>query len=178
MDDQEDDPSWNAMAKEIRKNGWAVTFILPRDDLPSYAHTVGMSYSGRPELLVIGLNLEDAQVLLNGCAALLMKGAILPAQHAKIDTLTHQPIALRKDDPYGSMAAISKSAVIWAEETKAPELEFLQIVIPDSNGLFPWEEGCQPSAARAQDPSEIARILYMRMDAAENDTTYPTHRLQ
>lgn len=61
-----------ALSEEyIERHGWAVQAVTPTDEdvLGGYAHTVGLTRSGRPELLVSGLPAALAGEVLNAAAA-------------------------------------------------------------------------------------------------------------
>jgi Domain of unknown function (DUF4262) len=113
--------------------GWAGHGIERSGDHPPWAHTVGLSPHGRPELVVTGMPIGQAACLLNDVASHVL--------HASAPRPGEQ-IPLRG----GPVIEIVKVAEPTAHlnvaiEFYGPRVRGLQLVHADDHGHWPWDVG-------------------------------------
>jgi hypothetical protein len=163
VDDAED--AW-AMAylahleARIAEHGWAIQAVLPPVDDPHpdppFAYTVGLSRPrfGHPELLVVGLGRDTAQLVLTDLCERVRDGQRLRAGQRVSDLLEDvdgaalQVELLRVDDAAADRPPLSAAARLYGQ---SGPIEALQVVWPDHNHRFPWEPGYD-GAVRAIQP--------------------------
>ncbi len=121
----------------IDKFGLNVIGVLPEDRQPPFSYTIGLFEKYGFELINIGLPVEYAQVIFNSIAlTFLAKG-----EHLELNV---------KDSRWANLAV--KFVVCDKELTQdfgkqacefyaRKDIQFIQIVVPDKNGLFPDEQG-------------------------------------
>lgn len=119
------------MQELIASFGWAVQGV-ERDRIhPPWAYTVGLTGHRRPELVITGMELDQATAVLNGVAAHLV--------HAEPPAPGTQ--AQLRDGPLVEIVTV---AVPWAHLNMAVELygdgiSGLQLVHADGQGNWPWD---------------------------------------
>lgn len=122
----------------IREQGHHIAMVPPSDYLPSCAYTIGLMESyGHPELICFGMPLEILQVLLNDIAAQLKAGRKLQLYQPEADIFeycaaTFLPVDERNLGDYFGLAL---------DHYEGKPLSAWQMVWPDANEHFPWEEG-------------------------------------
>lgn len=148
---------WGEFCAKIRAHGWAVQPVFGDEDQPSFAYTAGLCSKGLPEILTIGLPPRTAQTILNDCAFGLTEKSLIAEHYKPMLGLANLPLAFRPDDEAGNLSWLARGANRWASENAAPECKFIQLVLPDKNGRFPWDPGCDRIFAKTQDPAELVR---------------------
>ena len=144
----------------IAEDGWAIHIVLPlRDDPdpgPPFAYTVGLSGPrfGHPELLVVGLGRDTAQIVLTDLCERVRDGQRLHAGQRishllqDIDGGAVQVELLRVDDAADHRAPLSAANRLYGHDGP---IDALQVVWPDTNHRFPWDPGYD-GAMRAMQP--------------------------
>lgn len=124
--------------KDIEDYGISVQGVFPTkdDDGPLFSYTIGMTLVSKPEIILFDFDLEDACRLLN-CV---WDGL----EHAELET--GKAIDF---DGYLSMALFFMDIPDEAAKEYAcgaynyfPEAKAVQMILPDVEGRFPWQEGC------------------------------------
>lgn len=135
----------------VEKNGWAVLGVMadPENMVPSYSYTVGLSARGMADLIVIGLDPRNAQVILNTAVDRIMETKADLAAGSLLTEVASVPLRAKplRPDQFGPVAL---SAVRHAGQTHA-KVTVVQLEFPDTNGNFPGESACSPQMARLQD---------------------------
>jgi hypothetical protein len=134
----------------IAEHGWAIhTVLSPADDPnppPPFAYTVGLSRPrfGHPELLVVGLGRDTAQLVLTDLCERVRDGQRLRAGQRISDLLENvdgaalQVELLRVDDAAADRAPLYVAKQLYGQ---SGPIDALQVVWPDHNRRFPWEPG-------------------------------------
>lgn len=122
------------LRRRIACHGWEVMTVAHREPHRLIAYTAGLAARGLPELVVTGLPNEPACQLLHGFAELSVGGAPLaPGGVARCPAGTVRLVALPHPDVHLPVAA----------SLAGPSLSALQLVWPDPQGHFPWEQAYQ-----------------------------------
>jgi hypothetical protein len=125
----------------IDRVGWAVTAVLPTPDDPDtagpFAYTVGLTAHGHPELAIAGLDPATAQALLNDLASRVFDKAerFSHGQHVS-DLIVGYDAVIVDGPPTPKLwpgAAVGRYG--------ADHVRLQQIVWPDADGRFPWQDG-------------------------------------
>jgi hypothetical protein len=119
----------------ISAHGFSVILTINNDGLP-YCYTVGRAEQHLPELAVFGIQ-ENGRVFLN--------------EFAKVIKSTEDKYYQRSDDGapcYAAKTYPDSEIAEWAHNRQKrfepdSKIDIMQIVLPDANGLMPWEMGCE-----------------------------------
>ena len=120
----------------IQKFGHSVAFTYVKygENFISLGYTIGLADLDLPELMIFGIPGEYVETILNGAAARLKKGE-LPIDTI-INDLTNLPVVFKEVQP--SAAA---RYIIEANDRAGAELNAIQLIWPDGDGIFPWQVG-------------------------------------
>jgi hypothetical protein len=136
--------SGSATVDTVRRHGWVSLWVAGSMD---FAYTVGLWHTfGEPEVVMFGLEGEGMQVWLNTCVELGRdKGwpAVDEPFHGVIDGFETK---LRDVHPSWHPALFG-AAVAFYRGTAVP---VRQLIWPDRNGLWPWDDNATPSSRNRQ----------------------------
>ena len=121
----------------IDKHGWALIGVFPAqgDTGAPFTYTVGLTAQFLPELVVYGLDHRSAGALLNAVAATMVdKGELKPGD--RVDDILADGRALAIIDLHPENAA----DFAMVHNIYGTLLSARQVVWPDENGKFPWEQ--------------------------------------
>jgi hypothetical protein len=138
--------SW--VATTVGEHGWAISGRHGDEVAPPWAYSVGIWLTCQaPELVLCGLPVENAAAIINAIGARVADGADYGAGDV-LDDVCPAPLAFRQVDPAwrasGSLLSISNC---FYGMVRPP---YLQVVWPDKQGRFPWDQGYQPRPDRMQ----------------------------
>jgi hypothetical protein len=144
--DEEDDavralvPGWfGEAAAHVRRTGWTSIGIMPGTRTPGWAFSVGLWHSYRaPEVSLFGLLLPDMQQRVNRAGRLIRDNKPFGYDIEIDGILDAQPVVAKRVHP-GWYPTLFGFAVGFYRGAVPP---FVQLVWPDSHGLFPWQPGC------------------------------------
>ncbi|MEZ5102124.1 MAG: DUF4262 domain-containing protein [Thermoleophilia bacterium] len=131
----------------VLEHGWHATHILEEDEVPEWVFSSGLTHShGIPELAMFGLPGKQAHSWLWAFVYRALEGS--PPQPGVIDggVVGDMPIALRPVDPGWHPYLFGYAR--WFAQHREPT--FLQVVWPDDEERWPWEEGCDPYVVQRQ----------------------------
>lgn len=133
-----DDDQDRSILTSIAEYGWAVIGIPEDDEGPSYSFSVGMSYTlGVPELLIVGQKPENAQGLINHVGELIREGRRFTAGERADGVLEGYQAVFVTVDPRHYREYLGYACWI----NRGLDFPVLQIVCPDREGRFPWDDG-------------------------------------
>jgi len=145
----EDDFDKNFLS-EITNYGWYNIHVAKEEALPPFSFSIGHFYKhNHPEMIVIGLSAEIAHKLLNTAAAQFVeKGSRIepfkPYEGIVADmSVIFIPVDVKHYKEYLGYAN-------WFYASALKPYPILQMVWPDSEGNFAWEEGFDVQFAKAQ----------------------------
>lgn len=121
----------------IMEHGHQIIGVFPTEpgDPPPFAYTVGRTAKGRPELLITGpLPTLVAGTLLNDAAALDDETPLEPGDVEGLLAGGYLMHAVEADPVAGEMF----QAISFYDEA---DVTALQLVWPDGDGAFPWDDG-------------------------------------
>lgn len=144
------------MQVQIRHNvathGCHVMAVFPTKEHPGvpWAYSIGIptTFPGAAEVIIAGLDPDTAHVIINTVVAAMRKGKTFADRQKARGIVKKQPLAFRKvaeryyDDYVGQGQIYHQSDSNWP---------LLQIIWPDTQGRFPWQEGFE-ERFRAQQP--------------------------
>lgn len=110
-------------------------FAAEGDDDPSppFSYTVGLGDKGLPELIVFGLPQEVAHGIISNAVDLLIDGKLKLGEPAsEIGNLALFPQLIATD--------VAGDYIFQANHRAGTLLPAIQLVWPDSDGKFPWEQ--------------------------------------
>jgi hypothetical protein len=137
-------------AEMIRRTGWAIRYVggdtcsrpgcdPPPDEQPPFAYTIGLFGLGHPELLIIGVDPATAQGALNTLALRIRQGEVLiPGLIITFKDWPHRIIPEVVPNP-GEIVLGANSFYQRPPEHSVP---VLQLTYDDTEGRFPWDQGC------------------------------------
>jgi hypothetical protein len=131
----------------IAQHGWMVQAVLPDENQPSFSYTVGLSQAPfyHPEIFLVGFHPDQARPLLNVAGSHVKSGLRFDRTTFSDQIIEGNPTCFR---PIKSRSAIRNSNAGRAILGRA--FDGVQLILPDAEGRFPWEDGCDPSYATMQ----------------------------
>ncbi|WP_196223232.1 DUF4262 domain-containing protein [Roseibium sp. RKSG952] len=135
--------------EHIRKYGWSVIGVFPDQDggEPGFSYSVGFTHTLKhPEIFVVGLNQQTAQVLLNDLGNRIRKGERFDEPVMVDKLLREYSAAIRPitDETAREYSNVGRAAL------RGVKFEACQLFYPDQVGRFPWDHDCDPRIAEAQ----------------------------
>jgi len=123
---------------------FVVSVFDPDEEGVPFSYSIGFTKSlGQPEVVLFGLPGTTAHPLINDLFRLCKDGLEL-ADWAIIDDLVanYRCIARAVDESWIIQSQFASA--LWYHRTQmdAALEEVVQIVWPDADGIFPWQEGC------------------------------------
>jgi hypothetical protein len=112
-----------------------------------FAYSVGFTELGHPEIFVSGLRLENCHGILWAIFHKIKAGETFVA--GQTDTsIGNFPVGFRYLPDVAANDFCCQALFYYEDSGKTPA--FLQMVIPDNNGLLPWDKGYDHEFMRAQ----------------------------
>lgn len=122
----------------IARVGWMVQAVGGDPNAPPFSYTIGLHDKGLPELIVVGMADRNAMLLLNEVGTLLVAD---PTRRGKVDSprWSHQYFLLDADQE-----TVAGSYAFGAANRSHGTAKYVQVVLPDRFGKFPWDRECSP----------------------------------
>lgn len=125
----------------VREYGWHATGVFGKAGAADFVYTAGRVEQGRPELICFG-GIEGSHALLN----ILIRDREADIRPGRLEALW---VAQSNDKTYdGWLVEVDQEH--WADHLgmalrrargRSEGFRCLQLVLPDDEGLFPWDEG-------------------------------------
>jgi hypothetical protein len=153
------------IAEVVREHGWFAASISDHD--PPFLYSIGLMQTwDHPELIVFGLDLNNAHALLSGMIREIRAGRPFTQQGAYTVALAEDHrVGIRRVHPTQHPLYLGFAMGYCTYLGRIGELEAVQVFWPDSGGKFPFEVGCdlevyqcQPRLDVALTPSEITEF--------------------
>jgi hypothetical protein len=121
----------------IKRHGWALIGVFPAegDTGQPFTYTVGLTEQFLPELVVYGLDPNSAAAVLNTVAANMVDKGEIKAGDRLADVLTDGRTLAVID-----LDAADAADLAMVHNIYGTLLSARQVVWPDSDGKFPWEQ--------------------------------------
>jgi hypothetical protein len=132
----------------ITEYGWQTTSVSKAaDGRPGFSYTTGFCHTvGRPEVLVFDFPHSLAHNVFGQMMRRARAGDVFPVGAPNDGILSGEPVFLFPIRP--EMAAKYLRSSHWFY--RRTDFPATQLVWRDRAGLFPWEQGCDPSLAALQ----------------------------
>lgn len=149
----------------VREHGWFAADIY--DHEPRLLYSIGlMQTCNHPELVVFGLDGDDAHALLSGLVRDIRAGQSFAQPGVYTIALAdEQRVGIRRVHPTQHPLYLGFAMGYCTYTGRMGELGAVQVFWPDSTGRFPFEVGCDLEVFRLQPrldigltPSEIRRF--------------------
>ena len=153
-------PYEQRIVDDVARVGWHVIGVGPAADSDDpeewFAYTIGLGKTfGWPELICFGLDLSVMSHLLNDAVDECRARTVEPAPGLVLnDVIEGFPARLEPTKPMADQYI--NSARWFARHEGLPAPSVLQLLWPDTNGIFPDEPGCSEEARELQTPLEAA----------------------
>jgi len=137
----------------VESDGCFVVSVFDEEgNNPPFSYSVGFTKSlGQPEVILYGLERESAHPLINDTYALCKNGLRL-GDWTEVDDLfrDYRCIARAVDESWIIQSKFASA--LWYHQTQMGTglQDVVQLVWPDADGLFPWENGCAEWVKRDQ----------------------------
>ena len=143
------------IAEVVREHGWFAASISDHD--PPFLYSIGlMQTCGHPELIVFGLDPDDAHAVLSGMVREIRAGCSYAEPGVYTVALAEAYRAgIRRVHPTQHPLYLGFAMGYCRYLGRIGELEALQVFWPDSAGRFPFEVGCDLDAYRSQPRLDI-----------------------
>jgi hypothetical protein len=132
----------------IGEHGWAVQGVFATPTTPSHSYTIGLARRfGHPELAFEGLPGDVAQTLLNDVALRVERGKVVEHGAVFTDLATMAVRAVRVEQGLEFGIESGRFPIAWQVEAKELAAHgVIQLVYPDPEGRFPWDDGYDMAA--------------------------------
>ena len=139
----DDDERERWLRDTIAETGWAVVAVTAE---PAHAFTIGLWQSyGQPELVMFGLDPPDMQTWLNACVMVLRARPVADDQPFD-GVLDGFSVLLRTVHPSWHEPLFETMCAYYGRT----DVPVRQVVWPDRDGRWPWEEGATESSRDRQ----------------------------
>ena len=123
------------LRERINRKQWTVLQVVPDHSGPVFYYTVGLTARGLPELVLFGLDSTTGQKALENIAAMLIAG-VRPADGLLLhDVLQNVPVALHEIPEIKTQTHMR-----YASEFFPNGVRGMQVIWPDTFGVFPWHQ--------------------------------------
>lgn len=126
----------------IEKHGLSVIVIEADAYLPGFAYSIGLwKKFGHPEIIAFGLPPETLHAIINDVAALVKQGGKMEAGKDYPDIFANSPARFLQVDPRNMTDYFGYALDYYGTYENTHDFPALQLVWPDRNQRFPWEDG-------------------------------------
>lgn len=133
--------------EDIEKHGWSDMAIFPTSDDPGlyFNYTVGLAERNHPDLIVVGMPPETGHYTLSSAYTAIVGGYTFQPDTYATNVLEGLRVAiLEVVDPLNNGVPMTKVKQLYGE------VHGLQIVWPDTNDRFPWDDEFEEHFRAAQ----------------------------
>lgn len=123
------------VVEDISRTGWSDISVFPTQDSPGlpFNYTVGFAEFEHPDLIMIGLNNEQAHGVLWAAFNQIKAGTRYNADEYYEEILVEFPVGFVEVlEPMNDDFPMSMTRRLYGE------VHALQLVWPDKKGMFPW----------------------------------------
>jgi hypothetical protein len=140
-DDTED------LAADVAALGWIVMRVSADGPGPDFAYSIGLTRNfDHPELIIVGLSLDNAHQILNDIGREVRSGRRFHAGETTSEFLNGYDVTFRAVPQYQYPAYLGHGCRFYGAEQFAT----LQVVYPDRMHRWPWSEGVSAAFREVQ----------------------------
>ena len=139
------------LLSDVDEFGWHISGIKADEQKgqPPYAFSVGLYYTLEvPELMVVGLPLQESAPLINLMGALLKSGKRFICETPRTDLLPGRSVLMRPVAPRHYRAELGYA--VWFYRDLPRIFPCWQVIWSDTDGRFPWDAGVDPRVRLVQ----------------------------
>jgi hypothetical protein len=143
-----------SIRRQIDTNGWFPIHTPARTGRPQYSHSVGFLQSlNAPDILVMAVPGELAEGIMFMAHEGLKSGHLsLPDDGCFLRGILEQPVLVKTvPERLSERIALSHRAIYPGQPVR-----MTQLMVPDVNGKFPGDQGCDPAFETLQDVTRLA----------------------
>lgn len=127
------------MLEHILDYGWSDISVFPTKESPGlpFNYTVGLTLSGHPELIIMGMDNQQMHGVLSSACQAIMNGTVFESGSyvaTNVVLQQHRVAFVAVTDVRNDEFPLTMA------ERMYHEFSALQLVWPDSDGRFPWDE--------------------------------------
>ena len=123
--------------KNIEDYGCHVLHVLEEDEHPGFSYSVGIEKSsGRPELIVIGLDQEIAHWIVNEYNSRIQSGEIFETNEFYSDFLEGFEVTFKAVEKKHFTEYFGLGKWLYNGE----DFNALQLIYPSTSGIWPWDK--------------------------------------
>lgn len=152
MDDFRDH-YWAEIEADITHQGWCGQYVFPVDDEGheyGFTYTIGFTETyGVPEVIVSGLEFQQAMTLLHGLADRLARGDDIP-EHVRLHEIVDPPYSCMLVPVDDEVAMSCMKAAVTRCIDKGLDFQAQQMLWPDADNHLPVQGACEPLMAQMQ----------------------------
>jgi hypothetical protein len=142
-----DDSADEQVLKDVREHGWHVVKVLAEGDLPEFAYSIGLFHTfGHAEVLIYGLPSDSTHVIINDLGDQVRASRRYAAGQTTDEFLEGYDCTFRAI-PRSQYAEHLGGALSFYNHEDFPAI---QLVYPDREGRWPWQDGVSDSFRRHQ----------------------------
>jgi hypothetical protein len=123
------------LRERINRKQLTVLQVLPDKSGPVFYYTVGLTARGLPELVLFGLDSRTGQKALENIAAMLVAGVRAEDGVLLHDVLQNVPVTLRDIAPIKAQTHMRYASEFFPDGVRG-----MQVIWPDTAGVFPWQQ--------------------------------------
>lgn len=135
------------IAENVSEGRWSIVAVASDGVSPSFIYSVGLHSLGYPELIIIGLNPKIGHDIINNCAELMKSNGSQFESGSFVENLANLPLAILDANDLGKM----EYAVQGFNFYRHWNFKLQQLVMPDVNKRYPWQEGFDQNMSKIQD---------------------------
>lgn len=131
----------------IKEHGWAIQLVGSGDGEPEFAYTVGLVRAfDHPEIIIFGQKFQLMKGLLNFCGEEIRRGERFENGKDEDGILGDYTVTFRSV-PASQYPTYVGWAAWFNQDWNFP---VLQLIYPDLEGRWPWDEGVHPGFVNQQ----------------------------
>ncbi len=136
---------------DVKSCGWSGTHVFPEEGEPGFEYTIGLGKTmGHPEIIIFGLEAGVSHDALWRMVDNMKLGLNYREPGEYTGILKNLRCAIRPVDPAWHDGYFGQGLWYYEHEGDPDGLEAVQVFWPDSQGRFPWEEGCEEESVYLQ----------------------------
>jgi hypothetical protein len=135
----------NQIRERIAKHGWTHIGVFnteetPADEFgPPFTYSVGLTERGMPEIVILGLPPKMAMGLINDTVHMWTEEGVSAFNVPVQGILKGMPVMYLEVEPEKESWYFSATRRFYGDRVKP-----VQMIWPDEDGRFPWQEGFNP----------------------------------
>ncbi|MBA3700349.1 MAG: DUF4262 domain-containing protein [Planctomycetes bacterium] len=145
------DDNERTVLSHVEDYGWHISGIKADEQqgTPPYAFSVGLYYTFEvPEMLVVGLPLQQSAALINVIGELVKAGKRFICETPRSDLMPGRVVMLRPVAARHYRAELGFA--VWFYRSLPRVFPCWQAIWSDTNGRFPWDAQVDPAVRRVQ----------------------------